>query len=306
MDNRANVRASERETRSGPALPDKAQGSAGAKGMPQLLERTFAVLSLFTAERPAWTTTEIARECELPVPTVHRILSALHAYNYVARDEITKRFHLGPAALELGRSARASTDLRSASLPVLRRLSMQTGETALLTVLSDSRDRAACVERVESTQPLRLSVEPGVQKPLHAGASQKAILAYMPEAEIERIVAAPLPKLCRATVDDADRLRDEIKAIRARGWANSFEETDVGVWGLAMTLLDEQDTVVGAIGLAGPQVRLTRAQLHKCLRALHAGVEEIASRLALRVSCSEQQLEAAGSSHAPMERKLAR
>lgn len=273
--------------------------------MPQLLERTFAVLSLFTAHRPSWTTTEIARECELPVPTVHRILSALHAYNYVARDEITKHFHLGPAALELGRSARASTDLRSASLPVLRRLSMQTGETALLTVLSDSRDRVVCMERVESTQSLRLSVEPGLQMPLHAGAGQKAVLAYMPEAEIERILAEPLAKLCRATIDDPDRLQDELKTIRARGWANSFEETDIGVWGLAMALLDEQDTVVGAIGLAGPQVRLTRGQLHKCLRALHSGVEEIASRLALRASCSKEQLQAASSSQALTERKLA-
>jgi len=275
------------------------------KGMPQLLERTFAVLSLFTAQRPSWTTTEIARACGLPVPTVHRILSALHAHSYVARDEITKRFHLGAAALELGRSARASTDLRSASLPVLRRLSMQTGETALLTVLSDSRDRVVCVERVESSQSLRLSVEPGLQMALHAGASQKAILAHMPEAEIERIVAAPLDKICRATITDPDRLREELKTIRTRGWANSFEETDVGVWGMAMTLLDEQDAVVGAIGLAGPQVRLTRAQLHKCLRALHSGVHEVASRLALRATCSEEQIEAASPSQPPTERKLA-
>ena len=38
-------------------------------GSPQLLERTFAVLALFTSERREWTTTQIGRECDLPVPT---------------------------------------------------------------------------------------------------------------------------------------------------------------------------------------------------------------------------------------------
>lgn len=278
----------------------------GTPGTPQLLERTFAVLRLFTLERPAWTTTEIARECGLPVPTVHRILSALHRHNFVARDEATKRFHLGTAALELGRSARASTDLRAVSLPVLQRLSAYTGETALLTVLSDSRDWVVCMERVESSQALRLSVEPGRQMPLHAGAQQKAILAYLPEAEVERILAQPLEKLCSATIDEPERLRVELRTIRERGWANSFEETDIGTWGIAMTLLDDQGGVVGSVGLAGPQARLSRAQLRKCLGTLQSGTEEIASRLALQCSCPSTAIDSASLSHPARERERLR
>lgn len=269
--------------------PAKSGRKAGAHASPQLLERTFAVLRLFTVQYPEWTTTEIARECDLPVPTVHRILSALHRHNFVARDETTKRFSLGPAALELGRTARASTDLRSVSLPVLQHLSTVTGETAVLTVLSDSRARAMCLERVESRQPLRLSVEPGRQLPLHAGASQKAILAYLPEAEIERILSAPLEKLCTATLDDPERLRKEVETIRRKGWASSYEETNVGVWGIAMTLLDEQGNVVAALGLAGPQVRLPRPQLEACFRVLQSGVEEVAAILRLRSSCPQDR-----------------
>jgi IclR family acetate operon transcriptional repressor len=255
-------------------------------GSPQLLERTFAVLALFTSERREWTTTQIGRECQLPVPTTYRILAALERHGFVVRDEITKRFRLGPAALALGRSAEASTDLRTVSMPVLQRLTGETGETALLVVPSEDRLSAVCLERVESPQSLRLSVQPGRLLPFHAGAQQKAILAYLPAEEQERILAGPLEKLCKATIDNPDDLREELASIRGKGWARSFEETNVGVWGIAMALLDKQDHAVASVGIAGPRARLERSSLTTWMKLLHVGVEEIASQMRLRCSCT--------------------
>jgi DNA-binding IclR family transcriptional regulator len=255
-------------------------------GSPQLLERTFAVLALFTSERREWTTTQIGRECDLPVPTTYRILAALERHGFVVRDEITKRFRLGPAALALGRNAEASTDLRTVSMPVLQRLCDQTGETALLVVPSENRLRAVCLERVESPQSLRLSVQPGRHLPLHAGAQQKALLAFLPQPEVDRILSRPLEKLCKSTIDDPEQLRAELETIRGKGWARSFEETNIGVWGIAMTLLDELGYAVASVGIAGPRARLERTSLSKWLKLLHAGVEEIAEQMGLQCSCS--------------------
>jgi DNA-binding IclR family transcriptional regulator len=266
-----------------------AKGQRGTRKVdsssPQLLERTFAVLALFTSERQEWTTTQIGRECDLPVPTTYRILAALERHRFVVRDEITKRFRLGPAALALGRNAKASTDLRTVSMPVLQRLCAQTGETTLLVVPSENRLRAICLERVESPQSLRLSVEPGRHLPLHAGAQQKALLAFLPPVEAERVLSNPLEKLCKSTIDNAEQLRKELETIRRKGWARSFEETNIGVWGVAMTLLDEQGYAVASVGIAGPRARLERTTLPKWLKLLHAGVEEIASQMSLECSC---------------------
>jgi IclR family acetate operon transcriptional repressor len=253
---------------------------------PQLLERTFAVLALFTSERREWTTTQIGRECQLPVPTTYRILAALERHGFVARDKITKRFRLGPAALALGRNAEASTDLRTVSMPVLQRLSAQTGETTLLVVPSEDRLSTVCLERVESPQSLRLSVQPGRLLPFHAGAQQKAILAYMPTEEQERILGGPLEKFCKATIDDPEELRQELASIRGKGWARSFEETDLGVWGVAMALLDDHGFAVASVGIAGPRARLERSSLTSWIKLLHVGVEEIADQMRLRCSCS--------------------
>ena len=217
------------------------------------------------------------------MPTAHRILAALTGRRYLARDERTRRFRLGPAALELGGRARAVLDLRQAALPVLRRLARETDETALLTVPNSERDRSVCLERVESSQPLRLSVEPGRRLPLHAGASQKALLAFLAEEEIERVAAGSLERLCVATITDADPLRANLAEVRERGWAISFEETNVGVWGVAVPLLGEGATAVAAVGLAGPSARLSPEEVLDHLERLRDGAVEIKAPLGLDV-----------------------
>ena len=234
----------------------------------QVLERTFSILEVFTEARPEWSTTDVARRIGLPVPTAHRILAALNRLGYVSQNEDTKRFRLGAAALSLGERARAVADLRPVALSPLRKLSDATGETALLTVLTPERDRGVCLERVETPQPLRLSVQPGRQLPLHAGASQKALLAFMPEEEIEKVLSRPLNRFCQATITDPRELRRELKAIRARGWASSYEETNVGVWGVAVPVISDTD-VICAVGIAGPSPRLSVERIRRDVVLVH-------------------------------------
>ena len=255
---------------------------------PQLLERTFAVLSLFAADHPEWTTTELSSVSGLPVPTAHRIVVALQRHNFLVRDTSTKRFRLGPAAIALGRAALSSADLSTVAGKLIPKLTAETEETSLLTVLADNNQSAVCLLRFESPHPLRLSVQPGRHLPLHAGASQKVLLAYLPESERERVATGPLDKLCDLTIDNGEDLRAEIERIRSRGWAYSFEETNAGVWGVAVALLDASDHSVGAVGTAGPQVRATLKSVEHCVRATAATAAEMATALGLHSSVQNE------------------
>jgi len=258
-------------------------GTAGAaRPSLQVLERAFAILEAFTEFRPEWSTSDLARFLELPIPTVHRLLGALARLGYVTRDAQTRRFRLGGAAMQLGERARAVSDLRAVALLPLRRLSEAADETAVLTVLSPERNRSVCLERVETSQPLRLSVQPGSQLPLHAGASQKALLAFMPEHEVDRLLERPLERLCTATITSPRQLRRDLEVIRERGWASSYEETNLGVWGIAVPVISEDD-VVCAVGIAGPSARLSDEGFRRDVPSVQRAALAVARSLGLAV-----------------------
>ena len=249
---------------------------------PQLLERAFALLALFDEDRPEWTTTEAARALGLPVPTAHRILGVLEREGFLSRDE-DNRFTFGPAALRLGQRAEAVLNLERLATPLLERLAAVTDEVALLTELNGSGDAVVCRVRFDCSEPLVLSVAPGRELPLHAGASQKALLAFLPNDAVEAICRGQLKPMCRATITRPDRLRAHLAEVRRRGWAISFEETDHDVWGIALPIVNGQGTAVAAVGLAGPRNRLDASQVRHQLRALHEAALSVADRLGYAV-----------------------
>jgi DNA-binding IclR family transcriptional regulator len=245
------------------------------------LDRAFAILELFSAQRPEWTTTRIARETGLPVPTAHRILGVLGERGYVTRDAVTKRFRLGTAASQLGTAARGAPDIRSAGEPVLRRVSSGADATAMLWVLNGTRDRAVCVGRAEGARTLRLSVVPGLEQPLHAGASRKTLLAHLDELEIDRVAEGELPRLSRGTITDRGALRAELGRIRERGFAGSFEETDAGAWGVAVPIIGPATGIVAALGVVAPTARLSRGEAVRHVRRLRLAARELTQTLGL-------------------------
>lgn len=249
---------------------------------PRLLERAFALLALFDEQRPAWTTTEAARAVGLPVPTAHRILAVLAREGFVARDE-DKRFTLGRAALRFGRRAVALLDIERVASPLLARLAAVADEVALLTELDPGGRGVVCRLRVDGSQPLVLSVAPGNVMPLHAGASQKALLAFMPTDVVDAICADRLRPVCRATITRPERLREHLCEVRRRGWAISFEETDEGVWGIALPIVGDNGTAVAALGLAAPRYRLEASHVRHQLTALHDVARVVADRLGYSV-----------------------
>jgi DNA-binding IclR family transcriptional regulator len=252
-----------------------AQGHSERSAL-QVLDRAFAILSLFTTEYPEWTVSEIARKVELPLSTVHRILGVLYYHAFLARDGTTRRFRLGLAAFELGMRSRGTSDIQRIALPFLRRLSLKSGETALLSVPHEHRHHSLCLQRIEADQALRVSIEPGRRMPLHAGAMQKALLAFMSEEEVESVLARPLERLGKNTITNRRKLRRELSQIRHSGYATSSEETDIGLCGIAVPILDRAGSIVAAVGTVGPTARLVPEDVPKHIALCQNAAADIA------------------------------
>ena len=89
--------------------------------------------------------------------------------------------------MSLGHRAAAGFDLRHELHAELEQVAAETTrETALLSVLEPRRPAVLCIDRVEAPQPLRLSLEVGTVVPLHAGATSKALLAFLGADVLDR------------------------------------------------------------------------------------------------------------------------
>jgi IclR family acetate operon transcriptional repressor len=221
---------------------------------PRVLERALTVLDRFTETEREWTTADLAGAVELPVSTTYRLVNALEAQGLL-RSVGSGRFRLGAAAVSLGHRAAAGFDLRHDLHSQLEHVAATTRETALLSVLEPRRPAVLCIDRVEAPQPLRLSLEIGTVVPLHAGATSKALLAFLGADVLERVLARPLARVASGTITDPDALRRELAAIRERGWASSREETNDGAWGIAAPVRSRDDRALAVIGMAGPLTR---------------------------------------------------
>lgn len=216
------------------------------------LERALAVI-YHVARSPEKDVgvSEVARALGLSKAVAYRILATLSADGFLAVDDATRRYALGPGALVVGIAALGRLDLRGVARRWLERLSRETGETATLSVrLGDER---MYVDQVLSSQEIKMSVQLGRPFPLHAGGSSKAILAALPAAERDAYIdASSLKSFTERTIVDPRKLRTAIEDVRRHGYAQSAGERESGAASVAAPVFGHDGAAVGSISICGP------------------------------------------------------
>jgi len=189
--------------------------------------RAVALLEELARSGEPLALTELARRLDLAKSTVLNLCVALEGSGMVRRT--ANRWALGYKVVELGQGFLAGTDL----VAEFRRLTdeLPTGhqETVLLAVL-DGTD-VLYLARHDGTQPIRLASDVGRRLPAVVTALGKAMLAGLPEDELEERLGrlADLPVLTPRSHRTLDSLRADLTATRARGYAVDDEQNTEGV-----------------------------------------------------------------------------
>jgi DNA-binding IclR family transcriptional regulator len=209
---------------------------------------------------------------------VLRLLRTAEGFGAVACDPETGCYRLGPLLYELSHVAMRGMTLVAAAQDVLDDLWSATNETVHLF----ERDglEALCVDRRESSRPIRLSAQIGRRLPLYAGACPKAILAHLPAEDRRAYYAATrLEPFTPRTLVDPGTLERDLADIRDRGYSVSDEDLDEGARAVAAPIFGRDGTVVGALSVAGPSSRMGSAELARYRPAVVAAARAISRRL---------------------------
>ena len=109
-------------------------------------------------------------------------------------------------------------------------------------------------------------------------AGLRALLAFLEQPIIDEVLSHELEAFAPGTVTDPDVLRKQLEQIRRRGWASSYEENNVGAWGLAAPIL-VGGAVVASIGFAAPAARHSDSTVRSLAKLVCEAARESEARL---------------------------
>jgi DNA-binding IclR family transcriptional regulator len=219
----------------------------------QAVDRAVDLLLAVAAAQPeAATAPALARTCGLNRATAWRLLKTLQIRGLVSVDESTGRYSIGITTMELGNAARPDA-LIAASRPILERMCEQTGETASLAV--PGMGGLTYLDEVTPTAVLTASWL-GRSVPLHATSTGKALLAFLPAAQVRRVLAGPLTRFTDTTITDPDALAAELAVTRARGYGVCAGELESSLYGVSAPVLDRNRRPLAVLSIWGPRDRV--------------------------------------------------
>jgi len=242
--------------------------------------RTLQVLLAFSAPPHRFSLAEMASRIGLDKNQTYRSLKTLEEAGFLRMDE-DDRFSLTPilAVLNAASANSQRASLVDVASPYLDKLAAETEETLNLFALAG--DHAVCVDRRESTKRVRLASVLGLSVPLHAGAVPKAILAHLPEAEQNRILAklSSYPRYTAKTLMEVKALKRELSATRQRGYSISDEDYDSEARGVGAPIFDHSGWVVGGISVGGPSFRIKDASIEEFGKLIVPAAKAISRQL---------------------------
>ncbi|HYG73728.1 MAG TPA: IclR family transcriptional regulator [Planctomycetota bacterium] len=224
------------------------------------------------------TVSEIARTLDLPHNSTCRIVDTLHEHGYIERREEDRRYFLTRKLLDLARPRVGDKSLAASAFEPLCRLRDLVGETAQLIVRS--QNKSVVIDQVPSRQPVKVLGEVGFRVPLYSCAPGKAILAALPQSELDEFFrTVKLKQFTPTTLSTREKLTRELETIRACGYSLDRSEGMEGIHCVGAAVLDQNGYPLCGITVIGPAFRLREEHFstvgHHCI--------EIAAEIQRRV-----------------------
>jgi IclR family acetate operon transcriptional repressor len=242
----------------------------------QSVDRAVSLLEAIAEAGGECTLTQLSHRTRLNISTCHHLLSTLVARGYVAKVPVRRSYALGARILYLSNACLRQVDLPARAAPFIEKINERTGETVHLAVLQG--DAMMKVAKRESRHPVRVDTGTlGKTDAAHATATGKAMLAWLPEDDMRRVLSHGLTRFTPKTICEWPSLIEALRHVRRNGYAVDDEEYQPGVICIGAAIRDHNGAVVGAISASTPTMRandehltLVREQVCSAVRALSA------------------------------------
>lgn len=242
--------------------------------MVQSIDRAMKIIEIIVSDptKSEWSISELAEETNLPVSTMHRLLSSLIQHGLVAQVAETKRYKAGSKWMEIGLRLLENMDIREVAKPIMERLALEVEENIYLNIPSGVD--AIVIEKIDSPLKVRIAENLGLRIPLNIGAPNKTILAYMDAPDRKKII-----DYLMESEQSRDLLEDQLADIRMQGYAISRGEKTEGTASVAAPIIGFNKKILAALSINGPSFRLTEERMPVLIHKIRQAAEEISMKI---------------------------
>jgi DNA-binding IclR family transcriptional regulator len=217
----------------------------------QSVEKAMKVLTAFDGSKRQLSLSEISSLTGFDMSATQRFTFTLAALGYLFKDPDSRKYELSPRLLDFTYHYLTSNELVSRATPYLQQLGSETEEATNLTVLDD-RD-IVFVLRIVSRNVFNAHVITGSRLPAYCTAPGLAILATLPDGEIDDILSRTnLVPYTSSTVYQPRKIKDRIAQIRKQGYAHTEDEYFVSDISTAAAITNAHGRGVGAVNIGTP------------------------------------------------------
>lgn len=224
---------------------------------------------------------ELGRRKGLHRSNVHRILNTFESMGYVERNTDNSKYRPSVRIFELGSLVIQRNGLIATAHPFLEKLGFNFGETSNLAILD--RGEVIYIDKVESSEPLRMDLAIGRRVPAYCTALGKILLAGLKEYQLnEYLRNIRVVKYTPNTISKKD-LKKRLAEILEKGFSIDDEELSLGIRCIAAPIRNHLGDVVASISVAGPSTRMTLEKLDSLKKPIMDASVEISRRIGFRM-----------------------
>lgn len=222
------------------------------------LEKALKVLECFTVEKQELGISEISQQLNLYKSNVYNIISTFEAAGYIEKNIDTCKYHLGHKLMQLSHIYSTSMTFKSIIYKCIKELSAVTDEIVYFAV-PNGED----VMYIEGSFPDKchnVRWVQGMTAPMVCTAIGKAMLAYMDDEFINKVLSKPLTRYTEFTITEPDLLREELKKTFMRGYSLDNMEHEYGIKCVGVPVFNRSRELIGALSITGPSLRFSDEQ----------------------------------------------
>lgn len=253
-----------------------AKGEAAVGGAQAIRRAIDVIRTVARLQRTGANLGRVAHATSLNQSTAFRILRSLTEERMLYYNEVTRSYHLGLLAFELGLATAGRAQILDTFRPVLEDISRRTRLTTYLMARSDNE--AVCLACAEGAAVIRAKpLEVGQRLPLGIGAGSVALLSTLDDDEIADIIATQMPNLdlYPGGRDEIERIFDRIAGVRQNGFSVSTGSVAKGVSGIGVPVLPRTGLLQLAISVSAVTDDVDPAEAKKIAGLIHTAIHSV-------------------------------